>query len=145
MKVSTAMNHLSRVSGRQAQCYYTARSSGLSHAALLDLLQKHVRSDPALSRCPSWVHTLLTERSQRLLADLYRPDLSADQAEHRDAELRAGRDVPRLAYLRWFLTDPSTGALVDRFDSLSDAGKELARTGTGIGSFRWNHKRGNVF
>lgn len=71
MKLSTATNHKNRLANRMRSIYASAVYDRPSHRDLIARVFEGVWADPALKRCPSWVHTALMEVRNTLSEQIY--------------------------------------------------------------------------
>lgn len=72
MKHSTAYNHFCRLRDRLDSIQRTAIQFQQSHAETLEIAKREVWNDPALARCPRWVHGQLQARSECWLREVFR-------------------------------------------------------------------------
>ena len=117
MKVSTASNHLSRLTGKLNSIYAGARCYNPTHEGLLKQIAEAIWDDPALKICPSWVRTTLAERDSILFNDIARnwvtwlfqcPDGIARSWPELPEDVRASYCAPnRSGDHYWLREDPS--------------------------------------
>lgn len=111
MRHLTALNHERRLAGIMASIYSSAYHSRMKHADLIQEVRIKVWEDPALKKCPSWVHHGLMVRREILAADIY-------------------------AHLRWAYKG-SDGKLYLNYTDLSESDKESVNNGSILGHHYW--------
>ena len=142
MKISTALNHQTRLSSLTADIVASGRYGASTHAEILERVKSHVYSDPSWALCPSWVHDRVQTALTIALDGLYAPKISGNDLMRLLSQEPADR-IP-VAYVRWQLRVDGEFTTSDeisrkRADGDDDIWKRVE------GAHIWNHRPENVY